>query len=232
MATELRRVDEAAVEAAIGALARALGADAVITSPDELAEYRDPYDYKGSDELHRRRGRDAAHGRGGPGDRSHRQRAPGPAVDLRAGAQQLLRRAGAAGPRLDPGEHARDEPRARGRRGARLRGRRAGRALLRSLRPPRRRRARPVAVDPRHRLGQRRRQHARVRARLHALRRAPGDRCGLEVVLASGELAAHRHGRDDEQPAPGTRTAVVRALRTRASSSSPTSASSPRWASG
>jgi 4-cresol dehydrogenase (hydroxylating) len=51
MATELRRVDPAAAEAAIGALIRALGADAVITSPDELAEYRDPYDFKGPDDY-------------------------------------------------------------------------------------------------------------------------------------------------------------------------------------
>ena len=99
----------------------------------------------------------------------------GPAVDLRAGPQQRLRRPRAARQGLDPRQPARDEPGARGRRGARLRGRRAGRALLRPARPPRGRRPRAVAVDPRHRLGQRRRQHARVRARLHALRRASGD---------------------------------------------------------
>jgi FAD/FMN-containing dehydrogenase len=51
MATELRRVDESAVEGALEALVDALGADAVRTSEEELREYRDPYDYKGSDDY-------------------------------------------------------------------------------------------------------------------------------------------------------------------------------------
>jgi FAD/FMN-containing dehydrogenase len=51
MATALRGVDEAAVDGAVEALAQALGSDAVLTSEAELREYRDPYDYKGSDEY-------------------------------------------------------------------------------------------------------------------------------------------------------------------------------------
>src|ERR1700719_3752522 len=48
MATVL---NEAAVESAVQALAAALGADAVVTSAEDLHEYRDPYDFKGSDEY-------------------------------------------------------------------------------------------------------------------------------------------------------------------------------------
>jgi 4-cresol dehydrogenase (hydroxylating) flavoprotein subunit len=51
MATAMQRVDDAAVQAALAALATVLGAGNVITSEDELREYRDPYDYKGSDEY-------------------------------------------------------------------------------------------------------------------------------------------------------------------------------------
>ena len=51
MATVLRGVDENAVKDAVGAFVETLGADAVLTSEDELREYRDPYDYKGSDEY-------------------------------------------------------------------------------------------------------------------------------------------------------------------------------------
>jgi 4-cresol dehydrogenase (hydroxylating) len=49
MATISTPVDQAAVEAAIDAFTQALGAESVLTSADELREYRDPYDYKGSD---------------------------------------------------------------------------------------------------------------------------------------------------------------------------------------
>ena len=49
MATVSTSVDQAAIEAAIDAFTEALGAEAVLTSTDELREYRDPYDYKGSD---------------------------------------------------------------------------------------------------------------------------------------------------------------------------------------
>ncbi|HLK44345.1 MAG TPA: FAD-dependent oxidoreductase, partial [Acidimicrobiales bacterium] len=41
--------DSAAVERAIAALGEALGAGSVLTAEQELREYRDPYDYKGSD---------------------------------------------------------------------------------------------------------------------------------------------------------------------------------------
>ena len=44
------RLDESSVSAAVVALTEALGDDNVITSPGELLDYRDPYDYKGSDE--------------------------------------------------------------------------------------------------------------------------------------------------------------------------------------
>jgi 4-cresol dehydrogenase (hydroxylating) flavoprotein subunit len=51
MATTLPRVDEAAASAAIEALVHALGAGNVLRSPEELREYRDPYDYRGSDDY-------------------------------------------------------------------------------------------------------------------------------------------------------------------------------------
>src|SRR5579863_8300295 len=44
-------VEARAVEAAIAALTEALGADAVLAGADDVREYRDPYDYKGSDEY-------------------------------------------------------------------------------------------------------------------------------------------------------------------------------------
>ena len=44
-------LNEAAGERAIEALRVALGADAVLTSSENLREYRDPYDFKGSDEY-------------------------------------------------------------------------------------------------------------------------------------------------------------------------------------
>jgi 4-cresol dehydrogenase (hydroxylating) len=51
MATTMPRADETAVSAAIAALVRALGEDSVLASPEALREFRDPYDYKGSDEY-------------------------------------------------------------------------------------------------------------------------------------------------------------------------------------
>jgi 4-cresol dehydrogenase (hydroxylating) len=44
-------VDEVSVGAAIEAMTAALGAGSVVTSPAELQEWRDPYDYQGSDEY-------------------------------------------------------------------------------------------------------------------------------------------------------------------------------------
>ncbi|HEY1777178.1 MAG TPA: FAD-binding oxidoreductase [Solirubrobacteraceae bacterium] len=49
MASVSTSVDPAAIEAAIAALTETLGAEAVLTSAEQLREYRDPYDYKGSD---------------------------------------------------------------------------------------------------------------------------------------------------------------------------------------
>jgi 4-cresol dehydrogenase (hydroxylating) len=51
MATAVRSVSGEAVDGAVKAFIQALGADSVITSEEELIEYRDPYDYKGSDEY-------------------------------------------------------------------------------------------------------------------------------------------------------------------------------------
>lgn len=48
--TLVTRLDESALRGAVAALAATLGDDNVITSAGELAEYRDPYDYRGSDE--------------------------------------------------------------------------------------------------------------------------------------------------------------------------------------
>ena len=51
MATATYRVDEQAAKSAIEALVEALGEENVLTSEEGLREYRDPYDYKGSDEY-------------------------------------------------------------------------------------------------------------------------------------------------------------------------------------
>jgi 4-cresol dehydrogenase (hydroxylating) flavoprotein subunit len=51
MATTIPRVHETAVHAALEAFVKALGEDGVLTSEEDLREYRDPYDYKGSDEY-------------------------------------------------------------------------------------------------------------------------------------------------------------------------------------
>ncbi len=50
MATTVR-LDDNAVAAAVEALTEALGPDNVLTSAEQLREYRDPYDYQGSDEY-------------------------------------------------------------------------------------------------------------------------------------------------------------------------------------
>src|SRR5665213_599740 len=51
MAATMPRADETATKAAIKALALELGEDNVLVSPEQLQEYRDPYDYRGSDEF-------------------------------------------------------------------------------------------------------------------------------------------------------------------------------------
>jgi len=50
MAMTVPRVDEAAAAAAVSACVRALGAENVLTSVEDLRSYRDPYAYRGSDE--------------------------------------------------------------------------------------------------------------------------------------------------------------------------------------
>ena len=51
MATAMQRVDETAVQRALPAFVEALGADALVTSEEELREFRDPYEFQGSDEY-------------------------------------------------------------------------------------------------------------------------------------------------------------------------------------
>src|SRR5579872_4670003 len=51
MATTTPRADEAAVNAALDALLRTLGGENVLRAADQLREYRDPYDYQGSDDY-------------------------------------------------------------------------------------------------------------------------------------------------------------------------------------
>jgi 4-cresol dehydrogenase (hydroxylating) len=51
MATTMPRADDAATSAALAALVKELGQENVLVSEEELREYRDPYDYKGSDEY-------------------------------------------------------------------------------------------------------------------------------------------------------------------------------------
>ena len=42
-------VTESSVNDAVEAFVRALGSEAVLTSAEDLLEFRDPYDFKGSD---------------------------------------------------------------------------------------------------------------------------------------------------------------------------------------
>ena len=113
-------------------------------------------------------------------------------MDVRPGAQQRLRRFGAAGEGLDSRQPARDEPRARGQRRARLCAGRAGGELLRPLRASAGRRPPALAVDPGSRLGERDRQHARVRPRLHQPWRAPRD--GLRPRGRARQWRGDPHG--------------------------------------
>ena len=59
-----------------------------------------------------------------------------------------------------------------------------------------------------------------------------GMQCGMEVVLADGDGHAHRHGRACPTTSPGTSTSAASGRRRTSSSCSPTTGSSPRWASG
>ena len=51
MATTMPSADETATQAALAALVRELGEENVLVSPEELREYRDPYDFQGSDDY-------------------------------------------------------------------------------------------------------------------------------------------------------------------------------------
>ncbi len=186
-------------DAALDAFAAALGDDAVLTSDADAARVPGPVLVRVLGRLHRRRGRHADGGRAGAGDRPHRERAQGPAVDALAGAQQRLRRSRAAGRGLGDRVAARDEPGARDQRGARVRGGGAGGALVRSLRRDQGGRAQADAVDRGRRLGQRDRQHARPRPHLPASGPGPG-----RVVRHGGGAAERRadangHGRAARQ---------------------------------
>ena len=126
---------------AIDAFAGALASERVLTSEEDLREFRDPFAFSSLGRVHGVGGRHADDGRGGPGRRPDRQRAPGAALDARPGPQQRLRRPRPAGEGLGHRQPAPHEPRARDRRGARLRGRRARRPLVRPLRGHHRRAA-------------------------------------------------------------------------------------------
>ena len=180
----------------------------------------------------RLRGRLPDDDRADPGDRAHRQRARHPAVDHRPGPQQHLRRRRAARARVGHREHARDEPGPRGQRGPLLRGRASPACAGSTCTTPSRRPAALLAVDPRPRLGQRRRQHPGVRARLHALRRPRDERLRHGGRAPRRRGPAHRHGRPDAATRRGTSTSTPTARRSTACSCRATSGSSPRWASG
>ena len=92
----------------------------------------------------------------------------------------------------------------------------------------------PQAVDlgAGPRLGERDRQRPRVRRRLHALRRARGQRVRPGGGAPERRAGADGHRARSRTAVPGTSTSAASGPRSTASSSSRTSASSRRWASG
>ena len=143
---------------------------------------------------------------------------------------------GGPAPRVDgsvivsPAEH---EQGARDRRGARLRRGRAGRPLVRPLRRDPGGRPQADGLDRRPRLGQRGRQlRSRTEPPTCRRRRTWHAYCGMEVVLANGEVLRTGHGRDAGQPLLARLQARASARRSTSSSCSRTSGSSRRWASG
>ena len=204
--------DGVALEHAIAALASELGADAVSAEEQEVREYRDPYDYKGSDRY-------TASAVVTPRSVEEVQAVVRIANEFRVPlwtfGQGRNNAYGGSAPRVKGSilaQHARDEPRARGQRRPRLRAGRAGCELLRPLRAPAGGRVPPVAVDSRPRVGERDRQHARVRARLHQPRRAPGDGVRPRGRAREGRGRAHGDGRDGRRQGVELLPVVVRPL--------------------
>ena len=178
------------------------------------------------------RRRAAPVGRGAPGDRAHRERARGSAVGELPGPEQRLRGLVAARARRGRRQPAADEPRPRDRRRRRVRGRRARGQLLRAVRGGARVGPQAVDLGAGPRLGERDRQRPRVRRRLHALRRARGQRVRPGGGAPGRRAGADGHRARSRTAVPGTSTSAASGPRSTASSSSRTSASSRRWASG
>ena len=122
------------------------------------------------------------------GDRAHRERAQGAAVDPCDGDEQRLRRAGAAFDRLRDREPPQDEPRARDQRGVRLRRRRARRALVRPLRRGPARRPQLMVSIPDLGWGSIVGNSLENGATYLPTGADMASWCGMEVVLPSGEV--------------------------------------------
>ena len=206
-----------ALSAALDGFAAALGPAAVLTVAGGARGVPRSVRVRHLGRVHGLGGREADDGGGHPGGLADRQRAQGAAVDARAGPQQRLRRPRAARARVGDRQPARHEPRARDQRGVRLRGRRARRALVRSLRRDPGGRPQAVALDRRPRLGQRDRQHARARRDVPAVRPGHGGAVRHGGRARQRRGAAHGHGRDARQrvvarlqarPRPDARPAV------------------------
>ena len=106
-------VSERSLERAVQAFRDVVGPDHVLTEPDQMREFRDPFWHADWDDYEACAVVQPGVGRGDPGDRAARQRAPGAAVGDVAGAQQRLRGLIAPGARIGRGEPAADEPGAR-----------------------------------------------------------------------------------------------------------------------
>ena len=170
-------ISEGDLASALDGFAAAVGAEHVLTDEADLREFRDPFAYETWDEY-------TASAVVLPDTVEEIQEIVRlanlhkvSALDARHRPQQRLRRSGTTRSRLGDPQPAPDEPRAGAQRGARLRRRRAGRALVRPLRGDPVRRSQADALRARPRLGQRRRQHARPRHHLSAVR----DRHGRPV---------------------------------------------------
>ncbi len=200
------------LERALESFAAVVGREAVLTSEDELLEFRDPFAFATWDDY-------TASAVVLPETVEEIQeivrianRFKVPLWTNSTGTQQRLRRAGAATSRLGDPQPAAPEPRARGQRGVRVCGRRAGRPLVRPLRGCTGWRAQADGLGAGSRLGQRDRQHARPRRQLHAVRRPSGEpvRDGGRAPERRGD--AHRDGSDAGQPRVACLQARTRAL--------------------
>ena len=192
-------VSEGDVEKAIEAFVDVLGADAVMTDTEALREFRDPYAYKQSDEWDASaavspttteqvqaivrianehgiplwtigQGRNNTYGGAAPRVRGS------VIVNMREMNQVLEVNEELCYAVVEPGVRWFDLHDALEAAGGQL-----------------------LAVDPRPGLGQRRRQHPGVRARLHPVRRPRHERLRHGGRAARRRGAAHRHGRPDRQ---------------------------------